>query len=102
MLALLTIIALLFLLGITCLALALYWAARASLWNPSAKVVAAKNIRFDLIAGISCLTLVYGIAFLNSANCWVDGGVGLPALKYRCDDGVLKPHRDAFRQEKIR
>ncbi|MHA3914042.1 hypothetical protein [Halovulum sp. GXIMD14793] len=86
------ILMLLLIAGIACVALTIYWLARGFIWDPKIREEAVKNAKIDAVLALFLLVPVYAIAALNHQNCWVDGSVELPGLKYRCDDGVRKKH----------
>lgn len=86
------ILALSWIAGMACIALTIYWLARGFIWDAKICEKAVKNAKFDAVLALVLLVPVYAIAGLNYHNCWVDGAVGLPGLKYRCDDGVRKRH----------
>ena len=90
--ALLIGLTLLWILGVACIALALYWLARGYIWDSKLRSKAVQNAKFDVMLALVLLVPVYGLAWLNSQNCWLDGSVGLPGLAYHCDDGLRKTH----------
>jgi hypothetical protein len=97
--ALLIILALSWIAGVACIALTIYWLARGFIWDTKVRDTAVKNAKFDAVVALILLVPVYSIATLNYQNCWVDGAVGLPGLKYRCDDGVRKRHWSQYEWE---
>jgi hypothetical protein len=99
---LLIILALSLIAGIACIALTIYWLARGFIWDTECREKAVKNARFDAVMALVFLVPVYSITALNYQNCWVDGAVELPGLKYRCDDGVRKKHWNQYDWEESR
>lgn len=95
-----TVVEIVLIAGISCVALTFYWLARGFLWDRQNRERAIRNAKFDAILALIIMSLIYALAAVNARYCWIDGTAELPGMKYRCVDGVQKKHWSEYDWDK--